>query len=232
MTGVFVQVRFGSTRLPGKAFLTLSGRSSIEWVIAAMAKVRADLHAVVTDALTAPLLAGLCASRGVALFAGSADDVLERFVRASEHFGVTTIVRATGDNPLLSYEAAQESIEEHVRMNAEYTTFTGMPVGTGVEIIESAALRRACEQSRDSYEHEHVTPHIYRNPGAYRCHRTTSRFSSAFATPKVSLDTVADYRRLLTIFAELRPATSGTATPEPITYDEILGWFARNGETE
>ncbi len=45
-TGIFIQVRLGSTRLPGKALLPLPGGSVIQHVMRALAAVPADVHAL------------------------------------------------------------------------------------------------------------------------------------------------------------------------------------------
>jgi len=47
--GVFLQVRIGSTRLPGKAMLPLAGKSAVAHAMDALACVRADVHAILTD---------------------------------------------------------------------------------------------------------------------------------------------------------------------------------------
>ena len=47
-------------------------------------------------------------------FAGSADDVLSRFCRIAEKADADIIVRATGDNPFLFYDAAQASLERFI----------------------------------------------------------------------------------------------------------------------
>ena len=42
-TVLIVQCRLSSTRLPGKALLPLGGKTVLEWVLASMKKVKAEL---------------------------------------------------------------------------------------------------------------------------------------------------------------------------------------------
>jgi len=196
MTGVFIQVRLGSKRLPGKALLTLGSWTIIEHAMRRMRDVRADCHALVCDYESVDVLEPLAQRHGFGLVGGPTEDVLERFVLAIDNFGVDTIVRATGDNPLLSTEYANLSLDAHESADADYTTFLGLPVGTGVEVVSSDALRRARAESDDPYDHEHVTPYVYRS-GKFRLNRQQSGLDATLGAARVTVDTVEDYRRLL-----------------------------------
>jgi len=196
MTGVFIQVRLGSTRLPGKALLTLGSCTIIEHAMRKMRDVLADCHALVCDDESEEVLTPLARRCGFEIFGGPREDVLERFVLAIDNFGVDTIVRATGDNPLLSTEYANLSLDAHASAKADYTTYLGLPVGTGVEVVSADALRRARSESGDPYDHEHVTPYVYRS-GHFRLNRPQSGLDASLGTAHVTVDTVDDYRRLL-----------------------------------
>ena len=164
MTGVFLQVRLDSLRLPKKALLELGGVTVIEHAMQSLRRVSAEHHVVLTDERSGPLLEPLAVKCGFDLFAGPRDDVLQRYVLAGRKFGVDRVVRATGDNPLVSWELASRLLSIHQEDNADFSAFDGPPLGTGVEIVEVAALERAVVESDDEYDHEHVTPYLYRNP--------------------------------------------------------------------
>ncbi len=203
MTGIFLQVRLDSSRLSNKALLELGGRSVIEHAMLSLKRVPASVRAIVTDSASRSLLEPRASRCGFDIFVGPEENVLERYVLAARHFGVTTVVRATGDNPLVSWELARQALAELRRRQADYCGYDGPPLGTGVEIVRVAALERAVRETRSSYDCEHVTPYIYRHPGLFRAFRIPAPAAYCLPHARVTLDTPEDYRRLCTIFDEL-----------------------------
>lgn len=115
-----------------------------------------------------PLAACLIAA-DVPVFRGSLDDVLGRFMGAIEAFGpVRTVVRLTADCPLADPELIDETLKLHARRAADYTSNTparrSYPKGLDVEVFEAVALKVAAGETHDPYDHEHVTPFLYRHP--------------------------------------------------------------------
>ncbi|HOE09216.1 MAG TPA: acylneuraminate cytidylyltransferase, partial [Treponemataceae bacterium] len=112
MTLVIIQCRLGSTRLPSKALLPLGSQTCIEWTLSAMKKVQCDEYYLATDQASYSQLFPLAEKNGWKCFAGSENDVLDRFcslirlIEQKHGQKVTWIVRATGDNPFLFYDAA------------------------------------------------------------------------------------------------------------------------------
>ena len=102
MTGVFLQVRLDSSRLPRKALLDLGGRPVIVRAMEALDGVPADIRALVTTDDSRASLSPLASSCGWEIHCGSKDDVLSRYLGAASRYGTDTIIRATGDNPLVS----------------------------------------------------------------------------------------------------------------------------------
>jgi len=102
MTGVFLQVRLDSTRYPRKALADLGGRTVLQRCLDALEGVPAQVHAVVTEPGSLEELSPLVRTAGWQVFSGSRTDVLDRYVQAARFFGCSTVVRATGDNPLVS----------------------------------------------------------------------------------------------------------------------------------
>ena len=111
--GIFIQVRLGSTRLPGKALLPLPGGSVIQHVMRAMAAVPADVRALVTEQRSATQLAPVARQEGFLLFVGPDDDVLARYCMACREYRVDTAIRVTGDNPLTSAQLAKSILAKH-----------------------------------------------------------------------------------------------------------------------
>ena len=135
MTSVFLQVRLDSSRLPRKALALLGEKTVTERCFDALAGVRADLRLLVTEPGSAAELEPLARNSGWQVFVGSKDNVLDRFVQAARATGTDTIVRATGDNPVVSASLANDLLQRHRSRGADYSGFVGAPVGHGVEIL-------------------------------------------------------------------------------------------------
>ena len=70
-TGIFLQVRLDSTRLPQKALLPLERYSVVEHAMAGLRRVKADIYALVTDRKSASTLSKYAKSQGFDVFSGS-----------------------------------------------------------------------------------------------------------------------------------------------------------------
>ena len=217
MTGVLIQVRLGSTRLPGKALMPLAGRPLVAHAMSALRAVAADCRVLITDPDSADALEPIAQQGNYELFVGDAHHVLKRYVSAARAFDVTTIVRATGDNPLVSAALAQSACDLHRREGADLTGWDDLPVGTGVEIVELAALEIALAESVDPYEHEHVTPFLYRHQDRFRVVRRPAVARCRMPDARVTVDTDDDYQRIRRLF-------DGRYRGIPIEIDEVIEW--------
>lgn len=219
--GIFLQVRLASRRLPEKALLPLADRPVIAHAMTALASLPAARYVLVTDPASAPRLRSVASEYGYEVFAGDPDDVLKRFCDAASAFQVETIVRATGDNPLVSAGAAREALQLGSVTAADYAGITATPYGTGVEVIAAEALHDLNNRTRDTYEREHVAPGLYRNPDRYRVVTRPACASLQYPDFRVTLDTAEDYQSLQTIFAELYTG-SPIELPELVAYGHRL----------
>jgi len=223
--GVFVQVRLGSQRLPGKALLPLGDSTVIEQVMAALRPLPADCYALLTDAASAPTLEAPAGRHGYAVQgqAGPADDVLARYKAAAVRFGVGTVVRATGDSPLVSARLAREITAVHRAADADLSHFLGCPLGTGVEVIASRALVEAARLAEDPAEREHISTYLYRHRNRFRVLEPEVPAELAHLDANVSVDTREDYERLLAIYAELYRGV-------PIEVLDVVSWLRGHPE--
>ena len=219
-SGVFLQVRLSSSRLPRKALLPLNGRTVIEHAMAGLSRVKAEVFALLTDEESSPELKPIASRWGFEVFVGPADDVLLRYAQAVRYYGVERYMRATGDNPLVSWELAESLAVLHAESGADFSGYLGPPLGTGVELTESSAILAAAAESTDPYEREHVSPFIYHRPERFRVERPWAPSYVSLPEAKVTLDTVADYQYLSTIYDELYDG-------EPIPVETLVQWLRK-----
>ncbi len=201
---VIVQCRLSSTRLPGKALKDLGGKPVLAWVLSSMKKVNADHYYVATDEASYEALLPVCREYGFECFAGSLNDVLDRFVSLLNTVKTQTVIRATADNPFLFYEAAEESAALFEEKNegkghCDYLTYSGLPHGSGVEVFSADSLKKAATETTDPYDHEHVGPAFYNHKDRYVCEFVPAPRRYDFPELRTTIDTYSDYLRAVSI---------------------------------
>ena len=216
MTGIILQARMDSRRLPRKVLQPLAGKPLLQHAMENLLRVPADVYAVATDAESLPDLTPLCRDCGFGIFAGHPTDVLDRYYHAARHFGLETIVRATGDNPLVSAEIAVASLQLARESQADYAGLLHPPYGTAVEVLRMTALEQAYHHAVAGEEREHVTAYIYRNPQQFRL--ALEPAPKAWCNDaRVTVDTPEDMEYIRRLFAALY-------TGSPISLDDMIQW--------
>ncbi len=161
-----IQARMGSERLPGKVLEKVGRLTVLEWVLWRLVEVE-GLDGIVVA--TTPWardnpIAALCSTLDVPCHRGSENDVLRRYVQVAEELRADAVVRVTADCPLLCPDLVTE-IHRIFRADEtlDYVGVTGAPVGFGQEIISTAALRDALDQSVLAGDREHVVTYTQRH---------------------------------------------------------------------
>ncbi len=216
-SGVVVQMRLDSTRLPGKAMLEIGGTTLAGMALRRLRGLAADEHILATDADGARALAGVAAEFGFDVFAGPKDDVLGRYAMVVGAFGLGRVVRATGDNPFVSVPLARLAMATADESGADYVGLLGMPVGMGVEVVDAEALLRAAESSSDPFDREHVCPFLYNNPDRFMVLRPECPAGYRLPDGRLTVDTAEDFERALAVVASLGP--------EPTDAD-LMSWLS------
>jgi spore coat polysaccharide biosynthesis protein SpsF len=206
--GVVVQVRLGSTRLPRKALLPLAGATMTDQVLRRLARVGARHHVLATDAASAPELGPVAARNGFSLIVGPAEDVLARYCLVLRELKLDLVLRATGDNPLVSWELAELLIRRRAELAArgeasDFSAHDGMPLGMGVELVTAAALLAAEAEARAPAEREHVCPFIYGHPERFRIDRSPAPAPWLLPACRLTVDDAADFGRVEALYAKL-----------------------------
>ncbi|HEX8232885.1 MAG TPA: glycosyltransferase family protein [Caulobacteraceae bacterium] len=170
-----LQARMSSTRLPGKVLKSLAGAPMIWRQIERVSGARRVDYLVVATS-TDPsddILAETLEPMGLEVVRGPLDDVLARFVQVLDGFPqAEQVVRLTADCPLADPTVIDGVIDGHMEMGADYSSNAPQsrrtfPKGLDVEVMRPWVLRRAGVEATDSYEREHVTPFVYRQPGEF-----------------------------------------------------------------
>lgn len=169
MTGIIIQARVGSSRLPGKIFMKLSGNSMLWHVLkrCQQAKLANTVVIATTTKKNDDKVEKFCKKNHVLCFRGDSNNVLARYHKAAEKFQIDTIVRITSDCPLIDSTVIDACIKEFLKKNYDYVSNLNpkrtLPRGLDVEVFSFTALKKAYLEAKKPYEKEHVTPYIWEN---------------------------------------------------------------------
>jgi len=218
-----IQARLGSSRLPSKSRLPLplgavGDAQTILGHVVSRARRAASISNIIVATTEQPLddeIVALAGRLGAGVFRGDEQDVLGRFAGALAYAGdVPTLVRLTADNPAIDPAFLDAAVAHHLATGADYTHTTGLPLGTNLEVISTAALRRAHAEARQPDEREHVTPYLRRHPELFRLETLALAVPPAVAALRLTIDYPSDYALLSLLFTELGPHFSLTDPAE------------------
>ena len=106
MTGIIIQARCGSTRLPGKILKVIHDRTLLDHIIDRLKALQEEAVIVIATS-TLPgddRVEQFCREKGVLCFRGSESNVLSRYYECAREQGFDHIVRLTADNPFVDVE--------------------------------------------------------------------------------------------------------------------------------
>jgi len=180
MIVAIVQARMGSTRLPGKVMMEISGKPML-WHVVDRARQAKRINQVVVATTTNPedeKIIKLALEMGVKGYAGSQDDVLDRYYQTAKINRADIIVRVTGDCPLIDPKIIDKTIDFFLENNFDYVSTAHIskgelkstyPDGLDTEVFSFKALEKAWKEAKLFSEREHVTPYIWKNPTIFKC---------------------------------------------------------------
>jgi len=209
MTALILQGRLDSVRLPGKSLLPLDGEPLIFRVMEALSFIPCDLHVLACPEDCESSFRPLTERAGFELCTGSKEDVLARYCTVITRYSPDRVIRATGDNPFVFADAAQQLAEEAATLNADYAGYAGLPLGAGVEAVSAEALFRAGREAQKPEEKEHVCPYLYHHPELFRLHQPLAPLKWQRPVLRLTVDTPEDYRRAQELYRTLQEKTTG-----------------------
>jgi spore coat polysaccharide biosynthesis protein SpsF len=170
-TGVIIQARMGSSRLPGKVLRELGDRPLLAHVVGRLGFLHhcANIIVATSDELEDDAIAKFCKTLAVKCFRGSEQDVLARYYNCARKYKLKHIVRLTADNPFTDIVELDRLIDLHFReINAYTHSFGQLPVGVGAEIFSFEALERSWKEGDAPHHREHVDEYFLENPALFK----------------------------------------------------------------
>lgn len=203
--GVLVAVRMKSTRLPKKAMIEIEGKTIIEHLVERVKTAKMP-NVIVVCTSTHPddaILIEVAERAGVKWFAGSEEDVMERFLAAARQEGVDIIVRITGDCPLKDPRYIDKAIAHLIATHADYVRVVGMPIGTGPEVFTTRALENAHSYAIDPNYGEYMSFYFWNNPEVFHIEEIECDESVKRPHYRLTVDESADIELVNEIYQRL-----------------------------
>ena len=211
-TGIIIQARLGSTRLPGKVLKEVRpGMTMLEYMVDRVKTVRSVENIVVattTEDDDDPIYK-LCLSKGIECFRGSEDDVLKRYYDCTLEYGLKTVVRLTSDCPLVDPGIIEQCIDVYNQGGYDYfsntcpPTLSKYPDGTDVEVFNYSSLKIAHDNASSKPDREHVTFYFwkYDNP-MFKCGILES--DDDYSGYRYTVDYPEDFEVIKFLISEIR----------------------------
>lgn len=170
MIAAIIQVRMGSTRLPGKTLAKIEDKPLL-WHIIERVKHAKKIDKIIiatTNLNEDKKIVAFAEKMGIVCFTGNENDVLDRFYQAAKKHGADIIVRITADDPFKDPNIIDDFLG-YLKNNRQldYVSNTIKPTypeGLDIEVFSFATLQKAWKEAKKSFEREHVTPYIWQNP--------------------------------------------------------------------
>ena len=158
-----VQARTGSYRFPNKVLQKI-GEHPMLWHVCNRLKDCRTLNMIVvaTSKQSADRqIVDLAQRYDVRTYVGSELDVLDRYYRCATALDIKTIVRITGDCPLIDPMIVDKAVAYYLTNKFDMVETTkNFLDGIDTEVFSYKILKEAWEKSTDVSDREHVTPYI------------------------------------------------------------------------
>jgi spore coat polysaccharide biosynthesis protein SpsF len=197
----------GSARLPGKTLKDLNGYPLILHVINRLELIDSCKIVLLTsNTQKDDILETWCKKNNTLCFRGSEDNVLERYYNAAKFYKADNILRATGDNPLIEPYFANELLNHHIDLKADYSSNkseigSNLPDGLGMEIFTFEALEKSIQYSTQAHHFEHVNEYILENKDKFKIYKDCNAGGLIDNSHiRLTVDTLEDFNVVENIF--------------------------------
>ncbi len=203
-TGLIIQARTGSSRLPAKIVLPFfKGKTILDIMIENLIQEFPERQIVLatTNNPKDAVLESYADKYGIRFFRGDEQNVLKRFVDAANKFNFLKIVRICSDNPFLNTHFIKELLDNY-EDNVDYVSYAfkgNVPViqthiGLFAELTTRKTLEKVMSLTNDPKYTEHVTNYIYTHNNKFNLkYISLPSFLEERKDIRLTIDTMKDF---------------------------------------
>jgi len=235
---LIIQARMGSSRLPGKSMMDLAGAPLVGRILERVKRCTCldDIVLAIPDTENDAVLRELGESYGVKVFAGSENNLVERYYQAALWSNADVIGRLPADNVTPEPSEIDKIVKYHLSLG--YPAFSSnlaeidsseYPDGIGAEMFDFPLLEEVRKRGPDAQQREHVHLNFYDySTGVVVdrewCPVSTIKCPEAFRRPDLILDvnTQQQYELMRQLYKYLYPKNPNFHITDIIRwYEEI-----------
>lgn len=210
-----IQVRIGSSRLPGKVMKELLGKPLLGHLLDRVSSSELLDDIVVATSVNPEndLIEDYCNSRNIACFRGDENDVLGRTLGALKSMNANVGVEVYGDCPLIDPAIVNFMIEKFINDESR-PDFVGndlqttYPPGMEVEVFKVSALEDSNIRNQDPAIREHGTLFIRQNPEIYKIKNIVAPPEYFLPELELEVDTEEDFYVISKILEHFKDSPS------------------------
>ena len=229
-----IEARMGSTRLPGKVAMNLSGKSMLEHILERVKFSKSIDEIIVATTLKSEEkdILSICEKSQVKHFKGSENDILERLTLVVNQIQPDILVSLTGDNPFIDSELIDDCIKKFIYGNFDYLTTTHMqhtknwkaarefPIGVSLQIVKAKLVKDYESKVKDTNIRElglfsiyddidgNIAKHAFEAKGKYLPWNNPDL--------RMTVDTIEDFEMAREIYKKLYPNNKNFSTLDAI----------------
>jgi spore coat polysaccharide biosynthesis protein SpsF len=228
-TGITIEARMGSTRLPGKTLKSLYGKPMLERMIERLKRVKLadEIIVATTDHPNDKPIVDLAKKLNVGYYQGSENDVLERVLRAAKKYEIELIVETCGDCPLIDPQLLDYEIATFNNNDYDYVgchLIKTYPIGVDAKLFTTETLEDVAAKTAEPADRENVSLYIYEHPEEYKIYNIEAMGRRKRPDLRLVVDHQEDFDLMEIVYTEL-----GKNNLE-FDYEDILDLFEINPE--
>jgi spore coat polysaccharide biosynthesis protein SpsF len=232
---LIIQARMGSSRLPGKSMMDMAGAPLVGRILERVKRCERlhDIVLAIPDTPKDNVLARLGKDYGVSVFAGSENDLVDRYFQAAMAHKADLVGRLPADNATPEPAEIDRIVEHHLSLgkpgfssNLSVIRNSGYPDGIGAEVFDFTLLAQARERHTDPRLREHVHLNFFdyttqKGVDETWCPISTVSCPPEFRRPELVLDvnTQEQYEFMRRIYEDLYPSNPA------FHITDIIRWY-------
>lgn len=230
----------GSSRLPGKTLISFNGETLLDFIVNKLVMSglsRSDIIVTTSTLDEDDPLEAFAETRGVGFFRGSPDLVSSRLIDCCDHWNIERFLLVLGDNPWISVDTAKSlisvsknalDVEDYIVSPTPELVYdiNGLryhPIGTRLQLISTACLRRQMHRHDNEETREHVSK-LFQDVDSGEFSARILTISGGWFRPElngvnISINTRSDYDHAVTVAAML---LEQDIQPHEATVEDIM----------
>lgn len=171
MIAAIVQVRMTSSRLPGKALKSVSGKPLLAYLVERLSfsNLIEKIIIATTTNHDDDIVETFCTQRNLDYYRGVEHDVLDRYYRTAKKFKVDHISRISSDCPLVDPVICDKLIQKYLDAKVDFVhSGSTLAEGLDCEIFSFKALETSWNEAKLKSEREHMTLYMHNHPEKFK----------------------------------------------------------------